>query len=1207
MINGKFGKNKVDEVTKLYSKLKSDSEFEFIFFSKGSHALSLEKYIILMKFLSKRTRVDKSIELDDNIVNLDIVCDDEGKNTTYRVTLTNKKLIDEYMQLFNKSNKHVIFNSFVKMSEKISEIETIKKIKNADKTVDVEDLGIRVRLSEELAFSEKDFSKFTNLDESYASKINFRYKERTSFYVINNDNGYVKIDVTVTKTANKFDDLKGTPPRYELEIETKSKKPDDKFLQKMFSETEILLKVIQQSNFIITQSVKNDVVEKYKNLIVPPKQSENNLYGRQPVSLEIQYVGKLADKYAVTDKADGERHFLFITDNNVFLLNKNLDVRDTGIVLKSSKYNNSIVDGELIFLKNRHIFLVFDCLFNCGIDVRKEIKLATRLTYADDIIKNCFVFGEQRGNKFENINFGKTFDLNNHLAFHTKQIKNMFDDLNYDINLEKKYVLIRRKYFIHSLGAKPWEIFAYSSLIWKLYTSDATIKCPYILDGLIYQPNEQAYVINKKESVFDDYKWKPPNKNSIDFYIEFKKDKENNIINVYDNSYGEISDDPNATANGEDRLSDKLYKICKLKVGKVIDGNHDAVLFKENEGLCDAYLLLQDNEARDVEGNIIFDKTVVEFYYDSDSTMSSKFKWIPLRTRYDKTESVIKHKRGYGNFESVAEKVWKSIINPVLMADFDDLAKGNNPEKNLYFYDKKMVAINKRISHDLIVSAAKEDEYHQISEKIAVSMRQFHNFLKSNIIYTYCHAMYRENNKNGKSVLDFGCGEGGDNDKMYYAKVGKYVGIDFSKHSLTNPLRGALSRYERQKRKVGYTDMKFIHGDFTSELDYDNQFKSLGGMDYGNKKLIEEFFSTDPKKRKLFDVINIQFAIHYGFKNDETFKNLKANIRNYLNDNGFVLITTFDGKSIRNLLKGNEKYTQNYTDSDGNVKMLFDIIKKYDDKDPTGTGNAIDVHMAWLFREGVYQTEYLVDDEFMIDEFKRDCDLELVATDIFENQLILYKEFLTKYSQYEADERTRNNLKKFSGIYEKNSINDGSIAYTNLERYYVFRKKAKTIMRGGKLDSTKFVVESVNPYYNEYTFIASIYEILCKHEVIPEGFDDFVYKMEIDLLNDSMLDFDLQKNIAKKIIIKHKDANGKMKVVIDGLHVCIAERDCNDEYVYDMIKLDKPKKKDFVIVLSKNGNVYSPVYTVDSNNVNNGLHNMDDKFIRDIITTINQQ
>jgi mRNA (guanine-N(7))-methyltransferase domain/mRNA capping enzyme, catalytic domain len=1208
-IYDKVGKDNVDDIRKLYNTIKKTDEFEFIFFSKKDKSLTLEKYVTLLRFLNQRSKKDKNMRLESNITTLDVVYNPD-REVSYRAVLSNKEAIEKYMKKLAPANNHVIFRNLVKLSKKDNDIQTQKKEKNTDRTIDVDDLYMRARMSDELDLSSEEVVSLSALDETHRNKIILRYKERTSFYVVDADNEYVKIDLTVTRMDSKYNNLRSAIPRYELEIETKSNKANEKLLDKMFSEMEVLFKVLQQSNFIITRTLSNKVIENYRNLLIVPQASENQLYGRQPISLEIQYMELLVNKYAITDKADGERHFLIITDNHVYLLNKNLDVRDTGITLKKDqeKYNNSVVDGELIFLKNRHVFLVFDCLFEGGVDIRKETKLEIRLEHADNIINSCFVFGKQKNNKYDPLPLSNNFSLKDQHDYHSKQIRKMFDNLNHDIELEKQFILIRRKYFIHSLGARAWEIFSYSSLIWKLYTNDPTIKCPYVLDGLIYQPNEQAYIASKKESKFDDYKWKPPEKNSIDFYIEFVKDKDGNILSVYDNSYDDIADDPNATNTGAERIRNQPYKICGLHVGKSVGKTQVPVLFKEEEGLYDAYILLKDGEARDIEGNILSDKTVVEFYYNMDSNMTSKFKWIPLKTRHDKTESVMRYKQNYGNFETVANRVWQSITNPILISDFDDLAKGNNPDKNQYFYDKKMESIRKKIGHELIISAAKENKYHQLTTSLALPMRSFHNFLKSNIIYTFCHAMYRDNKQ--KTVLDFGCGRGGDNDKMYYAKVDFYVGIDYSKDSLFNPLDSAMSRYERQRKKPGYTKMTFIHGDFASELDYNNQFKSLGGMDYKNKQLIEKFFSTDPKKRTMFDVINSQFAIHYAFKNDETFSNLKNNINNYLRDDGFVLITTFDGNSIRKLLKGKDRYTQEYTDENGKVKVLFDIVKKYADKDDDvvmGTGNSIDVHMAWLFNEGVYETEYLIDDRFMIEQFKNDCNLELVTTDLFENQLTLHQEYLTKYAQYEADERTRKNLEKFSEIYKRNSVNDGCRVYTNMERLYVFRKNSSNVRtknkKGGFMDTEKFVIEPITEYNNDYSFLGSVHHILKNHNIIPQTISpqQFYKDMGIGLVDDVEVDTKYKK-IAKNLVIYQQEDNNEPEKVVDGVNIFVAERDCNDEYDVRFIKKSKQVKDDDVaVILIKDGTLYAPLYTIGEDGTKDGIFYMNDGLIKEMI------
>lgn len=1213
-MNDKIGNNDMEQIKKLFKSITKTSEFEFIFFSKKEKNLTLEKYLSLLKFLSKRASIDKKIKLIGNEITLDISYNPD-KETSYRCSLISKETIDKYMKKLSSANNHVIFRNLISLSAKDKNIQIMKKEKDSDKIIDIDDLYMRVRLSDELDLTSNEIANLSALDETHMNKITFRFKERTSLYVLESEKEYVKIDLTIVKTEYKYDRLNLAIPKYELEIESKSENVNTKLLEKMLLETEILFKVIQQSNFVITKTISENVINKYRILLSVPKNNENHLYSRQPVSLEIQYVESLANKYAVTDKADGEHHFLFICDDKVYLINKNLDVRDTGIVLKKEqkKFNNSVIDGELIFLKNRHIFLAFDCLFDSGIDIRKEIKLEIRLQHADNIINNCFIFEKQKGIKYDSFPISKDFNLNKHLEFHKTQIKKMFDNLNYDIDVEKQYVLIRRKYFIHALGAKPWEIYSYTSLIWNSYTNDTNIKCPYILDGVIYQPNEQAYVANARESRYADYKWKPPEKNSIDFYVEFVKDINNSVLTIYDNSYDEVSDNVNAIETANERIRNQSYKICHLHVGQTIGNIQTPVLFREQEDLYEAYLLLKDGEARDVEGNILSDKTVVEFYYNMTANTSNKFKWIPLRTRYDKTEAVMRYKKGYGNYITVADGVWKSIINPILMTDFDDLAQGNIPEKNVYLYDKKLEILRKRIGHDLIVSASKENVYFQKITLLAKPMRSFHSFIKQNMLWTFCHKMYQDNKQ--KSVLDFGCGRGADLMKFYYTQISFYVGLDYDKEALISPIDGAVSRYNQLKKKPGFPKMYFMQADFTNELDYENQFKSLKGMENENKLLIEKFFSKDIKSRTIFDIIHFGFSMHYAFKDDTTFANLKKNINNYLRNDGYVLITTFDALSVRKLLKGKEKFTQEYTDEKGNVQILFDIIKKYQDVDDNvimGTGNTIDVHMAWISNEGVYLTEYLVDEQFLIEEFKRDCDLELVTSDLFENQMILHKEYLTNFIKYEADERTRKFLFDAAEFYKNNSVNNGCHLYSKMEKFYVFRKKSldnnnnKKKQKGGDFtDIKKFVIPSMTGYNNDYSFLNSIHHIMKNHKIIPKTIypEQFYSDMNIEFKDDLLIEENLI-NISKNIIVYHQNEYNKQKKVVDGLNIIVVERNCNNEYDVKSIHKNKNKKNlkdDLAVIITKEGGWYTPVYAVNELGHKNGLFNMNDPIIQEML------
>jgi hypothetical protein len=149
--------------------------------------------------------------------------------------------------------------------------------------------------------------------------------------------------------------------------------------------------------------------------------------------------------------------------------------------------------------------MVFDCLFNGKEDIRKKVNFFDRLADADNIINNCFILDKQKGFTIKDFkNKSNELTVDNIVKFHETQIKEYMSALNFDLMLEKKYPLIRRKYFIGATGIKPWEIFKYSVLLWSKFTEDTTINCPYILDGLIYHPLEQDYVT--KDSKMKEYK-----------------------------------------------------------------------------------------------------------------------------------------------------------------------------------------------------------------------------------------------------------------------------------------------------------------------------------------------------------------------------------------------------------------------------------------------------------------------------------------------------------------------------------------------------------------------------------------------------------------------------------------------------------------------------------------------------------------------------
>jgi SAM-dependent methyltransferase len=1183
-----ISKDDLTVISRLFNKTEKTDEFELIIVNHDNKYFGQEKYIQLLKYLKHR-----SINMKSEIKNIDIldVVYSHDENTNYRASISGVDMINKYISQLDLWKSHVIFKSLVRISKEKKDIKLMKKIRNKDNTHNVEDFNMRFKLSKEQQFSDEDYTICENISYESISKISFRLKQRSTLYIVNNSNESLQIDLTTTKTTFNYKTINDVPPIYEVEIEYQNKVnkvTNTDTLDKMILESMIIHKIIQQSNFVITNTIKKNVLNFYKNIANVNEQA-TFLEARQPISLEIQYLTEtLPNKYTVTDKADGDRYFLIIMESHVYFISTNLNVKDSGIQLKTAEYNGTILDGEYIFIPklNRHIYLIFDCLFIGLTDMRNETKFMERIKKAEELCSKIFIFDKQQGFKKNTYKTSGEFNIDDYKQFHKKEYTRSMHSLNNDIKFEPKYPLIRTKYFIDVLGAQPWEIFSYAEMMWKDYTENSEIGCPYILDGMIFQPLDQQYITNQRESKLFEYKWKPPQKNSIDFYIQFERDKTTGkILTVYDNS-------------NDDYVRNKSYRICKLYCGKFNNQREVPELFNEEQQMYWAYLFLENGEVRDADGNIITDGTVVEFYYNDqkgeDIIIPERFRWVPIRTRYDKTESVLRFHRKYGNNLDVAMKVWRSIQNPILYSDFQDLSKGNNPNKNQFFYDVKVELLRKRIGHELIVSVSQQNIYYQKIKKNAETMRTYHNWIKSNIIYTYCNKQYK--NDVQQSVLDIGCGVGGDIMKFYYVAVAYYVGVDIAKEGIFSAVNGAISRYNNsRKNKPNFPKMEFIHADCGTKLTYEDQNRVLGGMNNDNRLLMNKYFGSDAKK---FDVVNCQFVMHYFLKDQITWDNFKSNLNKTLKPGGFFIATHFDAKKVIEYLGKEQSKAEYITDDKGKKQKLFEIIKKYaePEKDkPIGPGAAIDLFAAWMFNEGEFFTEYLVDTEYVWKDLEKDCDLEVIESDLFYNLYYIHEQHFKDAYKYEHNVQTLKFLTDTAKYYEDTEMNIKCRDYTFLHRYCIYKKKEnstnkdRNISRANKettedvkqISRQKLSKSKYDPKYSlskskydpKYSLMNSIHYSLQAHQIIPKSspVEDFYKDFGIDMIQDSKLDKNKIKQICKKLKISHELENGKEHVLVDGLNIATYKEGKIEEYI------DNGKNKKTMIIIEED-DTFAPIF-----------------------------
>ena len=988
---------------------------------------SLTIFNNILKSLKKRAIENKLIFKSENSLDVAYNYDNHGLST-YRITINELENINNILSNIYERENHVVFallSSYILLKKE--NISIIEKIKNIQNIVVDKPNNLKFRLSEENPVDIEKIRKLQYLNNKERNQIIFRFKHRLSLTLFEDNNVKISTDLTLVKSSNKALYINKGKETYELEVEIVFKKDiknlDNKYITMFFNEIMYLIKIIQMTEEIISVNEIDDVLTKLKQLTKAPE-NINNLPGVQTASAElIHVIDTIPNEYSVTDKADGERHFLMVFNNNVYLISNNYVVKKIKEYNQKEveKYEGTILDGEYLFVKKyqKFMFLGFDILFHQGKDVRDEIALIKRYELLNDVTKN--LFDQKKSiNKYDG-----DFNINKIEKYYQKDIKDYVTYMNETLNKSNKKNIVLSKYFIFPIGGHPIEIYLYSKLIWNEY-----MNAPYLLDGLIYTPLKQKYNISTSTTVKTTFKWKPSSKNSIDFYVLYERNPDTKqILDVYDNSIGNENEDMYDT-NDNFKEKNKIYRILNLYVGKHENGKETPVLFQKENNNYIANIYVNNNEVRDIEGDIIEDNTVVEFAYDK--SLADNFRWVPLRTRMDKTDTVIKYKKKYGNAEWVGNKTWRSIMDGIEIDDIELLSKLDTYEKHYKYLKSKITAKS-------IEEMRKENKYYQEKNELAKPLGQFHNFIKSNLIYTYCSLMY---NKKKMDILDIGCGVGGDINKFYHSRVGSYIGIDLDHANLFSAGDSATSRYNNFKKKFpGFTNMKFIQADASIPFDLNNQFAVIGNMKDENKKLLINTFGEDSKSTnyKTFDVMNAQFTIHYYFANDNSLNNFLNNVKKYLRQHGFLIITTFDGNIVHDTFNSDGKINAEYMSSDGNKSLLYDINRLYpsDTKNLKQTGLAIDVLMKWINQDDYYK-EYLVEPSFLIESMEK-IGLTLIETDTFKNIFDNYKEFLNDNAKHESIPDTKKFLMNTANYYDEKFKNFHS--YTFLFRYYIFQKK----------------------------------------------------------------------------------------------------------------------------------------------------------------------
>jgi hypothetical protein len=743
---------------------------------------------------------------------------------------------------------------------------------------------------------------------------------------------------------------------YEIELEcltnsqSKSKMNKNQVYKSMIENLIIITQAIQRNEFILSESQIKSVKNDFNKLT-----SQNRFTDSIPLSVTLDYEksveldyedyqnrANIRRNYCVTEKADGERDLLLINGRgNMYLLNRLGEVKDTNCI--SENYSNCLLDGEYVTKdkegNNIRLYLVFDIYFSQGEDFRENIfmnknKDSDEKTRHDEIKK-----------LLKNINFKKGTGKTEFMM----EKKNFLcgDEVSSDMKNIEKIRSLEEK--VRNTGEgknelrklkKDTKIFTQCSKILENIKSKVYF---YKTDGLIFTPTNLK--VGEGETKRNKYggrwnrvfKWKPHTENSIDFRVIFMRDEDGDYI------------------EGHKRVGDdiKNYFKTKLYVGyssKEHDKMNGLRIVNEKTQYSNDYTMVPFEpvnpyvhnvancnilgDLRCLNGDLIKDKSIVEFVYDQNE--EPLFRWKPLRVRDNLMPNAF----------STALNIWNTTFYP--LTD-DMITTGDNiPDLcSKYYSDFK-------------------DKKSNMS-----NVAQYHNIVKKYLIQDVSQPNY--------SLLDLGTGEAGDLFKWIGSKLGLVVGVEHNICNITNTSKGACKRIlearETRPTEELLKNIYIIWGDAskrlkTNEAGMDALSRYYIDVLWGNTlpgRFIERYNSENMDSGRGicsdgFDIVSSMFCMHYFFKNKEMLYGFLQNVSENLKVGGHFIATLFDGSKIFRLLE--KKDIIETRDSDN--KLCWSIRKKYNSKklpnNETSLGMSIGVYVDTFHKEF---DEYLVNLDFL--------------------------------------------------------------------------------------------------------------------------------------------------------------------------------------------------------------------------------------------------
>jgi predicted NAD-dependent protein-ADP-ribosyltransferase YbiA (DUF1768 family) len=849
----------------------------------------------------------------------------------------------------------------------------IKDKTGSASTLDIEEYGVRIKVRNEREIGKDDSEIRDLLDRWAVQQKAFRLLRRWTF----RGDG-IRFDLSIVKQThrnsrgeyrwvNRFaqQDISKDVPVYEVEAELEHRDTDttEAASQRLIKGIGEILRGIQKSPLLIRESTKRKVLAEYQELT-----KTNRFRGASTVNLELKNMAAIAEPgvanlregYNVTDKADGLRTMGYVNEaGRLYLIDQSLNIYETGLQVHGCA--KSLVDGEWITKNSAHEsinqYLLFDIYFAPG---------------GKDVHKLPF-YSATAGATMRHEEMRKWEKLWNAAPGPEEVIKGL---------TPKTKILVSMKRFRFA-NAGDTGIFQAAAQI---------LDTPriYETDGLIFTKNNSVIPDEPQGGYEEQFKWKPPRDNTVDFMVVTEKIRGTVIEAIHDGFH------PTSGKNIR-------YKVLRLHVGSREDPRKNSkpreivlqelpllppkgtkganvyrpVLFEPEEYPDDmantCYVeVTVDLETGDeyavCEGSKepIADKSIVEIAYDA--SRPAGWRWVPKLVRTDKTERLQRGELGRTlNSNMVAQSTWKSIHDPVTHSMIRTGSEVPSKEEitAVSAIEQERAAISRKYAD----RTAPEEDIARVRP-----LRDFHNkYIKETILYS--SVMKKPN----LALIDLGMGVAQDIQKWRRVNAGAVLGIDIAGDSINSATHGAYQRLWSTMIRNGrekVLPMAFVVGDVSKNLvsgeaglspeDTVILQSALGRVKptgvvppYVENQMASRF------KAKA-DVISCMFALHYMFESKDKFDGFLRNISENLKIGGYFIGCCFDGEKVFEFLNGRDTRIGEEGDT-----VLWKIMKRYSaDEIPAGDeafGMPIDVEFISI---GMPHREYLVPFALLNDKMK---------------------------------------------------------------------------------------------------------------------------------------------------------------------------------------------------------------------------------------------